>query len=226
MADNLDFGLALRFLSKLKKNNNKAWFDANKDQYEASMAQFEVLVGRLIEGMSGVEDLEGLAPRDCIMRIYRDVRFSKDKSPYKTGLGAGIAPGGRKSGHMGYHLHLAPGGETMVASGLWDPTPEQLARFRDAIVKDASDFRKILRAAAFKRHFKDLYGEVLKTAPKGYPADHPEIELLRRKQVCVTESFTDDVVASARFPALAVESMKAMKPFVDYLNRLTARVGR
>jgi uncharacterized protein (TIGR02453 family) len=160
------------------------------------------------------------------MRIYRDVRFSKDKSPYKTGLGAGIAPGGRKSGRLGYHLHLAPGGATMAASGLWDPTPEQLSRFRNAVVKDASDFRKVLEVASFKRHFQGLYGEVLKTAPKGYPADHPEIELLRRKQVCVTETFADEVVASRRFPDLAVQSMKAMKPFVDYLNRVTLQGGR
>jgi uncharacterized protein (TIGR02453 family) len=226
MADDLDLAVALRFLSKLKKNNNKAWFDANKDQYEAAMAQFEVLVGRLIEGMSRVEDLEGLAPRDCIMRIYRDVRFSKDKSPYKTGLGAGIAPGGRKSGRLGYHLHLAPGGATMVATGLWDPTPEQLSSFRGAIMKDAGAFKKILGAASFKRHFNGLFGELLKTAPKGYPADHPEIELLRRKQVCVTEPFTDEVVGSPRFPALALESMKAMKPFVDYLDHLTAHGGK
>jgi len=215
MSDDLDLGLALRFLSK--------WFDANKDQYEAAMAQFEVLVGRLIEDMSG---LEGLAPRDCIMRIYRDVRFSKDKSPYRTGLGAGIAPGGRKSGRLGYHLHFAPGGATIVASGLWDPTPEQLSSFRGAIVKDASAFKKILGDASFKRHFNGLYGEVLKTAPKGYPADHPEIELLRRKQVCLTEPFTDDVVASQRFPALALQSMKAMKPFIDYLNRVTLQGRR
>ena len=221
MADDLDLGLALRFLSKLRKNNNKAWFDANKDEYAAAMAQFELLVGRLIEGIGRLEDLEGLAPRDCILRIYRDVRFSKDKSPYRTGLGAGIAPGGRKSGRLGYHIHLAPGGATIVASGLWEPTPEQLSRFRAAIVKDASDFRKILGSASFKRHFQGLYGEVLKTAPKGYPADHPEIELLRRKQACVTEPLADDVVASPRFPARAMQSMKAMKPFIDYLNRVT-----
>ena len=125
MADDLDLGLALRFFSKLKKNNNKAWFDANKDEYAAAMAQFELLVGRLIEGIGRLEDLEGLAPRDCILRIYRDVRFSKDKSPYRTGLGAGIAPGGRKSGRLGYHIHLAPGGATIVASGLSPASPRR-----------------------------------------------------------------------------------------------------
>jgi uncharacterized protein (TIGR02453 family) len=219
MADSPDLGLALRFLSKLKKNNNKPWFDANKEEYQEALAQFEQLVGRLIEGLGSLEDLDGLSPKDCIMRIYRDVRFSKDKSPYKTGFGAGIAPGGRKSGRMGYHLHVGPGA-TIVASGLWEPTPEQIARFRNAIVKDAGEFKKIMGSQVFKRHFDGLYGDVLKTAPKGYPADHPEIEILRRKQVCVTEPFSDAVVGSPRFPALALESMKALKPFADYLDRV------
>jgi len=218
MAD-LDLSGALKFLGKLKKNNNKAWFDSNKDEYLESMSQFEMLVARLIDGLGSVVDLDGLTPKDCIMRIYRDVRFSKDKSPYKTGFGAGIAPGGRKSGRMGFHLHLGPG-ETMVASGLWEPTPEQLTRFRNTVAKDAGELQKILGSATFKRHFDGLYGEMLKTAPKGYPADHPAIELLRRKQVCVTEGFKDDVVTSARFPTLALESMKAMKPFADYLDRV------
>ncbi|HTZ50133.1 MAG TPA: DUF2461 domain-containing protein [Spirochaetia bacterium] len=219
MAGDLDLGVALKFLARLRKNNNKGWFDANKDEYLEAAAQFESLVARLIEGLGRTEDLGDLTPKDCIMRIYRDVRFSKDKSPYKTGFGAGIAPGGRKSGRVGYHLHLAPG-ETMVATGLWDPTPEQLTRFRDSIVADASAFNRILGTAAFKKHFEGLWGEQLKTAPRGYPADHPSIDLLRRKQVCVTERFADGVVTSARFPALAVGSMEAMKPFAAYLDQV------
>ena len=159
------------------------------------------------------------------MRIYRDVRFSKDKSPYKTGFGAGIAPGGRKSGRMGYHLHLAPG-ESMVATGMWDPTPEQLTRFRNAVVKDSASLAKILGSAAFKKHFDGLWGEQLKNPPRGYPADHPAVDLLRRKQVCVTEPFADTQVTSPRFPALALDSMKAMKPFVDYLDRVAMSHGR
>jgi len=220
LPDNLDLSLVLQFLSRLKKNNNKSWFDENRDQYEKAMAQFEKLVGRLLKGMSKLEDLEGLSPRDCIMRIYRDVRFSKDKSPYKSGLGAGIVSGGRRSGRLGYHVHLAPTGATMIAGGMWDPTPQQLSKFRDAIVKDPGTFRKILGSSAFRRHFGQVTGDALKTVPKGYPADHPEIELLRQKQVCVSETFKDEIVVSPRFPELAVESLKAMKPFIDYLNQV------
>ncbi len=216
---------ALGFLSRLAKNNNKPWFEAHRDEYETSMAQFETLVGTLIEGMSRLEDLQDLTPKDCIMRIYRDVRFSRDKSPYKTGFGAGITSGGRKSGRMGYHLHLGPHGATMVAGGLWDPEPEQLSRFRDAILKDPAPFTRILGAAAFRKHFGQVTGDSLKTVPKGYPADHPQVELLRRKQVCVSETFPDPLVSSAEFPRAALESMKAMKPFVDYLNDVALRAG-
>ena len=214
----------MKFLAGLSKNNNKPWFEAHREQYEQSMALFETLVGRIITGMSVLEDLEGLAPKDCIMRIYRDVRFSPDKSPYKTGLGAGIAPGGRKSGRLGYHLHLGPKGATMVAGGMWDPAPDQLARFRDAIVKDASRFLAIVGAAPFRKHFVEVSGETLKTAPKGYAPDHPQLGILRLKQVCVSEKFPDEVVTSAGFSARAVESMKAMKPFIDYLNTVAVSV--
>jgi len=218
-----DLHTALRFLADLADNNTRPWFEANRGRYEEAMGQFESLVAALLTGVGKWEDLEGLTPKDCIMRIYRDVRFSRDKRPYKTGFGAGIAPGGRKSGRMGYHLHLGPGGATMVAGGLWDPTPLQLAGFRNAIVKDAAPFTKILAAASFRKHFGTLTGDSLKTAPRGYPADHPHVDLLRRTQVCVSETFADSQVTSPEFPRLALQSMKAMKPFLDYLTEVAAR---
>ncbi|MGO9308271.1 MAG: DUF2461 domain-containing protein [Spirochaetia bacterium] len=220
MEDAIDLGPVLDFLARLRKNNNKPWFDKNREQYESAMAQFESLVARLMSDLGKIEDFSGVTPKDCIMRIYRDVRFSKDKTPYKTGLGAGIVPGGRKSGRLGYHVHLAPNGETMIAGGLWEPTPPQLSRFRDAISRDASRFKEILQSGAFRRHFGQLTGEKVKTVPQGFSRDHPEIELLRHKQVCVSESFADAAVLSPRFPAEAAESLRAMKPFIDYLNKI------
>ncbi|HUI71675.1 MAG TPA: DUF2461 domain-containing protein [Spirochaetia bacterium] len=223
MAERIDLGPVLKFLAGLAKNNNKPWFEAHREQYEESMATFQTLVGLFINGMSRLVDLDGLNPKDCIMRIYRDVRFSKDKSPYKTGLGAGIAPGGRKSGRMGFHVQVGPDGATMVASGLWDPTPQQLSHFRNAIVDDAGPFLTIIGASAFRKHFGKIIGESLKTTPRGYPPDHPQQDLLRRKQVCVSEKFPDSVVTSAKFPELAIASMEAMKPFIDYLNEVALR---
>ena len=216
MREEADLRGALRFLAQLKEHNNREWFEKNRAQYEDAMAQFELLVGWLISEIGKTVDLAGVTPKDCIMRIYRDVRFSKDKSPYKTGLGAGIVPGGRKSGRMGFHLHVGPGGATMVASGLWEPTPQQLSRFRNAITENAGAFQKILAAAPFKRHFGEIMGDRLKTAPQGYPTDH----LLRLKQVCVAEKFDDRTVTSPAFPGLAVESMKAMRPFIAYLEEV------
>ena len=221
MAEKIELRAALRFLSQLQENNNKPWFDKNREHYEQAAAQFEHLVAELIARIGVIEDLEGITPRDCIMRIFRDVRFSKDKSPYKTGFGAGIVAGGRKSGRSGYHIHLAPGHATMVAGGLWEPTPQQLSRFRHALDDDAAPFTAILARGAFKRHFGTLTGEKLKTVPQGYTADNPHIDLLRYKQVCVMEKFDDEVVVSARFPDVVLESVKAMKPFIDYLNQVT-----
>lgn len=218
MTASLDLQPVLQFLSQLKSNNNKQWFDANKAQYENAMAQFETLVAELIMGLGKVVDLDGVTPKDCIMRIYRDVRFSRNKSPYKTGLSAGIAPGGRRSGHVGYHLHIEPNGVSMVGGGLWEPTPQQLAKFRETVAADAGAFRKILASSQFKTHFKEIMGDALKTAPKGYEPGHPAIDLLRQKQVCAMERFDDTVVISAGFPALAVDSLQAMKPFIEYLD--------
>ncbi|MGA2762063.1 MAG: DUF2461 domain-containing protein [Spirochaetia bacterium] len=216
-----DLRPALQFLSRLSKNNTRDWFEQNREHYETAMEEFGILVGQLITGLGKGEDLDGVTPKDCIMRIFRDVRFSKDKSPYKTGLGAGIVSGGRKSGRIGYHVHLQPGGRTMVGGGMWEPAPQQLSKFRSAISKDAGDFRKIMESSGFKRHFGELVGEQVKTAPQGYAADHPQIDLLRYKQVCVMERFDDDVVSSPTFPTLAVQSLTAMKPFIDFLNKIT-----
>jgi uncharacterized protein (TIGR02453 family) len=223
MAEKLDFHSCLQFLEQLKRNNNRQWFEKNKEEYQLAAEQFASLIGRLITQLGKIEDLEGVTPKDCIMRIYRDVRFSKDKSPYKTGFGAGIAPGGRKSGRLGYHIHLAPNGASMIAGGLWEPTPQQLSKFRDAIDKDASDFKRILANNQFKRHFGQVTGDRLKTAPKGYPADHPDIDLLRYKQVCASEKFSDKIVVTSEFPDLLLASIKAMKPFIDYLNQVALR---
>ena len=220
MGEQDNLRLVLQFLSRLKKNNNKQWFEKNKEHYQEAMEQFESLIAQLITRLSATLDLDGVTPKECVMRIYRDVRFSKDKSPYKTGMGAGIVSGGRKSGRLGYHMHVEPNGATMVAGGLWDPTPQQLLKFRAAIDKDPSGFKRILASKQFKTHFGKLTGATLKTTPQGYAGDHPEIELLRRKQICVMEQFEDDAVVSSKFPHLAEASIKAMKPFIDYLNQL------
>jgi uncharacterized protein (TIGR02453 family) len=222
MPGDIDLKPAMKFIAELKKNNNREWFEANKARSLETMDAFERLVAAVLAGVSTVLDLDAARPKDCIMRIYRDARFSNDKRPYKNALGARFMPGGKRSGLFGYVLHLEPGGESMVACGMYDPEPAQLGRWREAVATDARPFRKIIGSAAFRRHCGGLWGESLKTAPRGYAADHPEIELLRRRQVCAVESFTDAAVTALGFAPAAIASMKAMKPFIDYLNTVAA----
>ena len=218
MSTNLDLKAVLDFLSQLKTNNNKAWFDQHRAEYELARQQFESLVAGLIDGFSAFEPLGGITPKDCVMRIYRDIRFSPDKSPYRTNLAASIGPGGRKSSRLAYYFQLGPGDETMLAGGLHEPTPEHLARFRSAIDRDATTLEAVTGAPEFKRYYGAVTGERVKTAPQGYSRDHPEIETLRLKQVVAIHNWPDEEVLRPEFREDVVAAARALKPFLDYLN--------
>lgn len=210
----------LEFLSELEKNNARPWFEDHRSQYQKAKDLFEELVNDVITEYRSVEDLGGITAKDCTMRIFRDVRFSKDKSPYRTSMGASIAAGGRKSGRMAYYLHLEPHDHSMIAGGLYKPEPEQIIRFRDAVSLSPGAFKAIIEDAEFKRYFGSLQGERLKTAPKGFAPDHPEIELLRLKEVVALHALTDAAVLSDGFIDHIVQAFAALKPFLDYLNEL------
>jgi uncharacterized protein (TIGR02453 family) len=208
----------LNFLRGLKKNNNKAWFEAHRPAYEDAKSRFEAFVDELIAGLDKVEELRGVTAKDSVMRIFRDVRFSKDKSPYRTSMAAAIGPGGKKSSLLKYYIHLEPDNASMVAGGMHMPESGQLTRFRDTIGRDATRFKRIVNAPEFKRYFGTLEGEKLKTAPQGFARDHPEIELLRLKEVVAIHHLSDKDVLAPKFPEQAVQAFTAMKPFLDYLN--------
>ncbi len=214
----INLGPTLSFLDNLSKHNNKAWFDKNRPAYEDARDMFERFISYLIDELRASDHLQGLLARDCIARINRDIRFAKDKSPYKTNLWATIAPGGRKATRLGYHISVGPQRQSLVAGGLYMPTPEQLTRFRQAINKDAAGLKMITRAQAFVEYFGRIEGEKLKTAPQGYNRAHPEIELLQLKQVTVVHYFSDDEVLAHDLPKQVVTVCRAMKPFLDYLN--------
>jgi len=214
----VDLKPVLDFLSGLKEHNNKPWFEEHRADYERARERFESFVDQLILEYGGSEDFGGVTAKDCVMRIYRDTRFSKDKSPYKTSMGATLAPGGKKSTRLGYHLNLQPRNESLIAGGLYMPSPEQLAGFRKAIDQDAAAFKAILNDREFKKYFGSLEGEKLKTAPQGYSGEHPEIELLRFKQVVVVHHVSDETALSPAFGAHTIKVFRAMKPFLDYLN--------
>lgn len=209
----------LKFLKQLAKNNRKEWFDENRKSYEAAKAEFEKLVATVIaKSLSFDPQLAGLEPKNCMFRINKDVRFSKDKSPYKTNMGASIAPGGKKSMVPGYYLHVEPG-KSFLAGGCWQPMPEALAAIRQEIDYNGKEFRKILSAKAFKTYFGALSEEgKLKTAPKGYEKEHPDIDLLQHKSFIVVHDLTDAQVADKNFPAYAAKVFNAMLPMNNFLR--------
>ena len=218
MSTDLDLHSILRFLAALAKNNNRPWFQAHRSDYERAKGIFEDLVEELVLRLGAIEDMHGVTAKDCVMRIYRDVRFSKDKSPYKRGFSASIGPGGRKSYRFHYYLHLEPHNESMIAGGLHEPESAQLNGFRTAISRDALKFKAVVSEKTFKRYFGEVEGERLKTAPQGYDRDHPEIDLLRLKGVVAIHRLMDKDVLAPHFANHAIKVCTAMKPFLDYLG--------
>ena len=222
MASTTDLKPVLDFLGQLAKNNDRPWFEAHRPAYEQAKASFEEFVDELILRLGAIEDMRGVTAKDCVMRIYRDIRFSKDKSPYKTAMSASIGPGGKKAYRFQYYLHLEPHDASMVAGGLHEPESAQLNRFRTAIARDSRKFKAVVADPAFKRYFGEVGGERLKTVPQGYSRDHPEIDLLRMKEVVAVHHLSDEEVASARIADHVVKACTAMKPFLDYLGTVVA----
>ena len=221
MKSDMELSSILKFLRGLRENNNRPWFEAHRPQYQEARAQFEDYVTALIAGLARTQPLGGLSARDCVFRLKRDLRFSKDKTPYKPHMSAYIAPGGRKSRRLGYYVHIEPGNRSMIAGGLHEPEPDQIALWRQAIDRNPTPFKKIVGTKAFKEHFGQVEGQKLKTAPRGYPRDHPELELLRLKQVTVARPFTDKDVQGARLLHDSFDTFKVMRPFLEYLGALS-----
>lgn len=207
----------LDFLSQLRDNNQRDWFSAHRNAYETSKADWERFVGDLIAAIAKFDNIEGLRVKDCIFRINRDVRFSKDKSPYKTNFAAAIGKGGRQSPYLDYYLHIQPG-ESFLGGGIYAPTSEQLAKFRQEIDYNVVEVRRVIEEPAFVRYFGAVKGSRLKTMPKGYDRNHPEIELLKMQQFFFMHPFSDAEVTSPDFLAKVVEGCRILKPLLDFLN--------
>jgi uncharacterized protein (TIGR02453 family) len=208
----------LLFLRELKAHNTKEWFDENRDRYQTAKANVLTLIDRLIEEIAGFDpDIRGLEAKQCLFRINRDIRFSKNKAPYKTNFGASIAKGGRRSPFAGYYLHLQPG-EIFIGGGIYMPPSPTLKAIRAHIDHNAPDLRKMLADPDFQKVYGEIQGESLKTAPKGYEQDHPAIDLLRLKSFVVTRNYSDDAALSEVFYLQVVEDFEVMKPMLDFLN--------
>jgi uncharacterized protein (TIGR02453 family) len=209
------------FLKQLKKNNKKEWFDANKDRYLAAKANVDSFVEDIIKAFSSFDKgLSGLKAKDCVFRIYRDVRFAKDKRPYKTNMGASINPGGKKMEIAGYYLHIEPGG-SFLAGGRWMPESDHLKKIRQEIDYNGKKFHKILNDKNFKKQFGglDMSDEYrLARPPKGYDKDHKDNELLKLNSYLVWHQYSDKDVLSKNFLKELVVAGKTMKPLLDFLN--------
>lgn len=206
----------LDFLRDLDANNNREWFNQNRARYDKAYAAFEDLVVELIQRFDVVDDLGSVTPSQCIYRIHRDVRFSPDKTPYKTWFGALLGKEGRKSTGRSYYIQVNPFGESIVAGGLFMTPREDLEKVRRAIAKDSRPLRNILDAASFKRYFGTVTGAQLKTAPKGYAKDHPDVDLLRYKDFLAEHHLTDEQLLSDNLVDYILEVCQALKPFVTY----------
>lgn len=212
----------LRFIKSLKKNNNREWFEANKKDFLSAKAEFETFIDALIRKIAKFDPSVGdKVAKDCVFRIYRDVRFSKDKSPYKTHFGAWITSAQSKSeasAKAGYYIHLEPGG-AFLAGGAYTPEGPWLKAIRQEIDYNTAEFKKILNSASFKKYFGRMEGDQLANAPKEYPKDHPEIGLLKHKSFLAVHRLDDQMLTSDQFLNHAASVFKAMLPFNQFLNR-------
>ncbi|MCC9137854.1 DUF2461 domain-containing protein [Pontibacter silvestris] len=208
----------LTFLADLTQYNTREWFNEHKKQYEAARKNYISFLDDLLEHMQPFEPIAiGQKGKDLIFRIYRDVRFSNDKRPYKDHFGAYIAEGGRKSINPGYYLHLAGNNNSFVAGGLWFPPSEQLKAVRQEIDYNLDEFKGIVASSDFQAKFGGVSGEQLKTTPKGYDKENPAIEYLRYKSWNAVMPLQDEVVLSNGFMDVVLDAFKSIKPFNEFL---------
>ena len=216
----MNFDLILKFLKNLAKNNDREWFEKNKPKYLEAKENFDQFVAALLKELVDFDDsLGALDPKKITFRIYRDVRFSKNKLPYKSNMSAGISPRGKMVDEPGVYLHIQPGNKSFVAAGLWMPEPEPLSKIRQEIDYNG----KILSNIMSDKKFKKMYGAfeteyILKNVPKGYEKDHPMAAWLKLKSFVVVHSYTDEEVKDKKFMKTVIDAYKTAKPLNDFLK--------
>lgn len=209
---------SLDFLRQLEKNNNREWFDLNRNKFEESKSEVQALTNNLIQEIGNFDSsILKLHTKDCIFRIYRDTRFSKNKTPYKNNMGAGFTEGGKKSPKAGYYIHIQPGA-SFLAAGAWMPEAPVLKAIRQEIYFNHINLRGILSKDNLNNMFNTMGDHQLKTAPKGYDKEHPAIDLLRFKSFVLSRSLSDKDVHSKNLSTKAAAVFKEMYPFIKFLN--------
>ncbi len=212
----------LIYIKNLQENNNKPWFDENRNVYEKARADFETLVKNIITIFGEIDaDIAPLEGKNCIFRQYRDIRFSKDKTPYKGHMGASFDRGGKNSGFAGYYLHLEPGNKSMVGGGIWMPEAASLKKIRQEIDYNWDEFHEIINHKDFKKIYGDLEaGEYkLSREPKGYEKNNPAIEYLKLKSLVAIHPLTDADLMSKDLLDKITQAFTALMPLIKFINR-------
>lgn len=218
--DCMDTKHILDFIERLNENNNREWFMANKSEYDAIKKETEQFVHEWTAAMTDIDpDTAVLQPKECLFRIYRDVRFSSDKRPYKDHIGIILAPhGGRKSHYGCYYLHLQPG-ESMFAAGMWNPEPELVKALRRDIYDNYDELEEIFSRDYVKRYFTsfDEWG-LMKKVPAPYPSDFPHKDWIARKMFTISTPIPDKILFSSRFLEHLLDICRAAAPINKFLN--------
>jgi len=203
---------AFNFLNLLEKNNTREWFSENKPQFQIEEAKIKLFFNDIFNELQKSDQLESCK----VFRIYRDVRFSKEKIPYKTNFSCGMV---RAKPHLrgGYYLHLQPQ-NSFIGGGFWEPNKEDLLRIRKEFELDSHSILQITSSKEFTKTFGKIHGEELKTAPKGFDKNHEAIDLIRKKQYLITKKYSDEDVFSSNFKQIVNEDFKQMRPFFDYMS--------
>ena len=219
----MDFPRLSAYLAGLAANNDKAWFEANRAEYQALRDDFHGFVGEVIADVAAWdESVRWVDPKDCIFRIYRDVRFSHDKTPYKTTFSAVVGERGRRGHGPSHYFQVDQNGTLMAGGGVWMPSPERLALIREHVAEHPERLRKLLRSRAFRSTFGGLWeGDKLKRPPSSYPADHPLIEVIKLKSFIV-ERERDVSRQGDGVRAWITETFRAMHPFIQWLRSAVA----
>lgn len=210
----------LSFLKTLGKHNDREWFEKNKSKYLQAREVFDEFVLRVYDDLVTMdESLAGLNPKKFVFRIYRDVRFSKDKRPYKTNFAAAFARVGKGLGSPGYYLHIEPGNKSFVAGGVYMPEADKLAKVRQEIDYNGAALKKIISDRKFKKWYNGFWdGDQLKTIPRGYPKDHPDAVLLRLRSFITTHAFSDSAVKDKKFKRDVLSAFTAVRPLNSFLT--------
>ena len=211
----------LQFLQKLEKNNNKIWMDEHRNEYLEAKSSFENFVDDMLVEMKKIDkNLDTLTAKDCTFRINRDVRFSKNKNPYKNNMSAYFNQNGKKGIGAGYYFHLEPN-NCFIACGIWMPANDELKKIRQEIDYNVDELKSLMKKTEFKKQFENglAQSDKLVRAPKGYEEDNEAIEFLKLKSFIVQKSINDETMVSKDLKKNIIAIMKAAKPLVEFINR-------